>query len=136
MNRSSRGALAVLTVLACFSVAGCFLGYDGPSYAYYRIELGENPVDEPSSELTWILTIILEAHHYDCELSAENKLRRIGSYSWIRCFSPGNNHTVSYRFDQSGVELHVLAQPRDIVARVEELLASFDAANLRYFAIH
>lgn len=136
MSRSSRGTLAVLTLLACFSVTGCFLGYDGPSYAYYRIELREIQVDEPYSELTWILTTILEARRYDCELYAENKLKRVGAYSWIRCTGPGRNQTVLYRPDQSGIELQVLAQPRDIVAQVEELLASFDAANLRYFAIH
>ena len=135
MSRSNKVIFAVLSLAGCFSVTGCFLGNDGLASVSIRIELIENYMDEPSSELTWILTTILEAERYDCEFLAELHLRRSNEYRWHTCMGSGNNLMVTYLVDRDEVELRVRNQPSDIGARVDSLMASFEAANLRYVRI-
>ena len=135
MNRSTTFTLAILSLLGCLPVKGCFLGYNPPSYAHFKIELREIHVETTDSDLSWILATILEAQQYDCDYHAELHLKRQDAYFSHRCIGLDHNRMVTYRLDQDGIELRVTAQPSEIGEQVNNLTASFDAAHLRYFSI-
>ena len=113
-------------------LAGCWLGYDF-GYGNFRIEPLENSTDETNPDLQWIMTRILEAEHYDCERLAELALTtRRNVSSDHACAHPGYELAVGYSVDDLGITLEIRGRRRNYEAGIGSLLASIEAANLRY----
>ena len=149
MNRTVRtvsglwiNSLALITLLffvlclsGCPNTIGSFFGEDFHLTKSYQIYPDDDIGDRSIEELEWVVTTIIETQRYDCEYLSE--FRIVQPSLWHYCPRVGLEDPleVQYLVGDSEIELHLRgpeSRTRALNAAAEALVASFQAANLRY----
>lgn len=127
----------IFCLTGCPNIIGALLGEDFHLTKSYQIYPDDNISDRSIEELEWVVTTIIETQRFDCESLSE--LRLLQPSLWHYCprfgFGLEDPLEVQYLVGISGVELHLRgpeSRTRALNAAAESLVASFEAANLRY----
>ena len=142
MSESTIKFLAPMTLLfvifcltACPYIIGSLLGEDFHLTKSYQIYPDDNISDRSIEELEWVVTTIIETQRFDCEFLSEFRLLQPSLWHYCPRFELEDPLEVQYLVGISGVELHLRgpeSRTRALNAAAESLVASFEAANLRY----
>ena len=142
VSESSINFLALMTLLffilclsGCPNTIGSFLGEDFHLTKSYQIYPDDNIGDISIEELEWVVTTIIETQRYDCEYLSEFRILRPSLWHYCPRFGLEDPLEVQFLVGDSGMELHLRgpeSRTGALNAAAEALVASFQAANLRY----